>query len=201
MTTRDELVATVESYSKRDDLTSEIETLFIPIAEARIGRDLKSAENETQLEVIVSTSVPIDYPDDYGQIRALDVATTGGAFTLRAVDLHTINRHQRNDNLETQRGPEVYTARDSQFIIRPSQNGTFTLFYWFKPSLPDGASENAVLDRWLELYLYATLTELHRWELNPAAVQQAQEIYQQEIQRINRDSSRALGDKPAMRRM
>ena len=198
---RNDLVATIKSYSKREDLTTEIETFFIPFAEARIGRDLKSAENETQLEVIVSTSVPIDYPDDYGQIRAIDVKRTGGAFTLRAVDLHTINDHQRDDNLENQRGPDVYTARDSQFIIRPSQNGTFTLFYWAKPKLEEGTSENAVLDRWPELYLYASLVELHRWELNPPGADQATLIYQESIQRINRDASRALGDKPAMRRM
>ena len=201
MTDRDGLVDTIESYAKRTDLTSEIETLFIPFAEARIGRDLKSAENETQLEVVVSTSVPIDYPDDYGQIRAIDVARTGGAFTLRAVDLHTINRHQRNDNLENNRGPEVYTARDSQFIIRPSQNGTFTLFYWFRPLLVDGTSENAILDRWPELYLYASLVELHRWERDAQRAAEALQIYQVETQRINRDAARALGDKPAMRRM
>ena len=198
---RNDLVATIKSYSKRDDLTAEIETFFIPFAEARIGRDLKSAENEKQLEIIISTSVPIDYPDDYGQIRALDVARTGGRFTLRAVDLHTINNHQRNDNLENQRGPQVYTAADSQFIIRPSQNGTFTLFYWFRPRLEYGAAENAVLDRWPELYLYASLVELHRWEVNPPAADQATQVYQESIQRINRDASRALGDKPAMRRM
>ena len=201
MTTRDELVEIIKSYSKRDDLTTEIETLFIPIAEARIGRDLKSAENEKKLEIVVSTSVPIDYPDDYGQIRALDVQKTGGPFTLRAVDLHTINRAQRNDDLEAQRGPEVYTAADSQFIVRPSQNGTFTLFYWFRPRLETGASENAILDRWPELYLYASLVELHRWEVNPQAVAPANEVYREEIQRINRDAGRALGDKPAMRRM
>ena len=201
MTDRNGLVEIIESYSKRPDLTDEIETIFIPFAEARLGRDLKSAENETQLEVIVSTSVPIDYPDDYGQLRAIDVARTGGAFTLRAVDLHTINRHQRNDDLENQRGPEVYTARDSQFIIRPSQNGTFTLFYWARPILADGSSENAVLDRYPELYTYAALVELHRWEVNQTAAAQANEIYREEIQRINRDAGRALGDKPAMRRM
>jgi hypothetical protein len=192
-------VAAVESYSKRPDLANEIETLFIPIAEARIGRDLKSAENETQLEVVVTVADPIPYPDDYGQIRAIDVARTGGAFTLRAIDLHTINNWNSQEGVS---GPaEVYTAADSQFIIRPSQTGTFTLFYWARPQLPTGASENAVLDRWLELYLYATLAELHRWEVNPDAAAQATAVYQQEIVRINRDAARALGDKPAMRRM
>ncbi|MCK4866469.1 MAG: hypothetical protein KAT39_00360 [Alphaproteobacteria bacterium] len=199
MTTRDQLVSAVESYSKRPDLTSEIETLFIPIAAARLGRDLKCAENETQLEVIVTTAIPIPYPDDYGQIRAIDVARTGGAFTLRAVDLHTINNWSSQEGVSGP--PEVYTAADSQFIVRPSQNGTFTLYYWAQPLLPDGSSENAVLDRWLELYLYATLVELHRWEVNPDAAAQATQVYQEEIQRINRDAGRALGDKPAMRLM
>lgn len=201
MTTRDDLVSTIESYSKRPDLTTEIETLFIPIAEARLGRDLKSAENETQLEVVVTVAAPIPYPDDYGQIRAIDVAVTGGAFTLRAIDLHTINNFNTVDTTDQGGGPRVYTAADSAFIIRPQQTGTFTLFYWSRPSLATGAAENAVLDRWLELYLYASLVELHRWELNPEAAAMALEIYQDEIGRINRDAARALGDKPAMRRM
>ena len=195
---RDDLVVLVASYAKRGDLTTEIETMFIPIAESRIGRDLKSAENEVAVQIIEAGGLPIPYPDDYGQLRAIDVAQDGGPKTLLALDLHSINQHNSEQGIS---GPaEFYTAADSAFIMKPSQNGTFTFYYWSRPSLPTGASENAVLDRWPEVYLYATLAELHRWEVNPDPAAQAAQQYAADVARINRDAARALGDKPAMRR-
>ena len=84
---RDDLVAQVESYAKRTDLTGDILSSFLPLAEARIGRDLKSAENETIVELPAVSDNPFDLPEDYGQIRALTVAQNRGPKTLVSVDL------------------------------------------------------------------------------------------------------------------
>ena len=190
---RNELITMVESYAKRTDLTSEIETFFLPIAEARIGRDLKSAENEVALPIAVAAS-PFDLPADYGQMRALDNDQVRGPVTMLSLDLHSFNHHK------TIGTPGVYTIKAKEVYIAPFTAGDFTMYYWARPALPTGASTNEVLERWPEVYLYAVLVELHIWERDQVQLGLALDVYNGEVQRINRDAERGLGDKPAMRR-
>ena len=192
---RDDLVDQVESYAKRTDLTGDILSSFLPLAEARIGRDLKSNENDTILELPGAVS-PFDLPDDYGQIRALQVAQDRGPFTLKSVDLHTINNFSQRSG----GAAKIYVIAALQVTTRPTTAGDFTLFYWNRPTLPDGSSENAVLDRWPNVYLFATLHELHIFERDADQAGLTLAVYDRDVARINRDAGRARGDKPAMRR-
>ena len=190
---RNELVTMVDSYAKRTDLSQQIADYFLPIAEARIGRDLKSAENEIALPIVVAAS-PFALPVDYGQMRALDNDQVRGPVTMLSVDLHTFNKHKTTGT------PGVYTIAAKEVFIAPFTAGDFTMYYWAQPSLPTGTSENAVLDRWPEVYLYAVLVELHIWERDQVQLRLALEVFNGEVERVNRDASRGLGDKPAMRR-
>ena len=192
--TRDELVDQVEQYAKRTDLTAEILSIFLPQAEARIGRDLKSNENDIVLP-LPGVASPFDLPDDYGQIRALQVEQDRGPRTLKSVDLHTINNHSQQGT-----AARIYVIAARQVITRPATAGDFTLFYWNRPSLPDGTSENDVLDRWPNVYLFGTLAELHIFERDQENAATTRGLFDNEVARINKDAGRARGDKPAMRR-
>ncbi len=195
---RDALVDQVESYAKRTDLTADILSSFLPLAEARIGRDLKSAENETILELPAVSDNPFDLPDDYGQIRALTVAQNRGPKTLVSVDLHTINNF-------AQRGggaPQIYVIAGRTVETRPvPSESDFKLFYWARPSLPEGTSENDVLDRWPGVYLFSVLAELHRFERDAERTAFAAGEYDIDVAKINKEAGRARGEKPAMRRV
>lgn len=191
---RDELIAQVEAYAKREDLTQEIIDFFLPAAESRIGRDLKSFENEVELVIAVTTN-PFPVPDDYGQVRAIEVEAERGPRTLVSVDLQTINRGDKKGQ-----PPDVYTIAGGQVHLRPfDETADLTMFYWNRPTLPDPGSENDVLDRWPTVYLYGVLTELHIFERDDERAGGARELYQTEVVRINRDAGRASGAKPAMR--
>ena len=195
MTTRDDLISEVEAYSKRPDLTQQIIDFFLPKAEARIGRDLKSRENETELDIVVTTN-PFPVPDDYGQVRAIERPGDRGPFTLVSVDLHSLNK-VRNKGARA----EAYLIAGLNVHLRPfDTTADVTMFYWNRPALPLGTSENAVLDRWPQVYLYGTLTELHIFERDDQRAAGAKALFDEEIVRINRDAGRARGDKPAMRR-
>ena len=191
---RNELIAEVEAYAKRTDLTDRILASFLPLAEARIGRDLKSNENDTVLDLPGAAS-PFDLPDDYGQIRALQVAQARGPFTLKSVDLHTINNFSQQGS-----APSIYVIAGRQVTTRPTTAGDFTLFYWNRPTLPDALSENDVLDRWPNVYLFSILHELHIFERDSDQAGLTLAVYDRDVARINRDAGRARGDKPAMRR-
>ena len=195
MTTRDDLIIEVVAYSKRADLQTEMIDFFLPKAEARIGRDLKSGENETELDIAVTTN-PFPVPDDYGQIRALERPSDRGPFTMVSVDLHTINRLVR----ATENRASSYLITGKNVHLSASESEV-TMFYYNRPFLATGSAENAVLDRWPQVYLYGTLVELHIFERDDARATSAAGLFDQEIARINRDASRARGDKPAMRRV
>ena len=192
---REGFVDQVEQYAKRTDLTQQIVDFFIPTAESRIGRDLKSAENERELDIVV-TSNPFPVPDDYGQVRAIEIPAERGPRTLVSVDLHSINNHRGKG------APvEVYAISGKNVHIPDGQELTdATMFYWSRPLLADDQAENEVLDRWPQLYLYATLVELHIFERDDNRAASARDLYSDEFRRINRDAGRARGDKPAMRR-
>ena len=115
---------------------------------------------------------------------------------LKSVDLHTINNFRQQANGAAQ----IYVIAGLQVTTRPTTAGDFTLFYWNQPRLPDGSSENLVLDRWPNIYLFGTLAELHIFErdANQSAITRG--LFDREVARINKDAGRARGDKPAMRR-
>lgn len=191
---RTDLVAQVEAYAKRSDLTDEILEFFLPAAESRIGRDLKAFENETEIAIAVTTN-PFPVPDDYGQVRALEVEAERGPRTLVSVDLQTINRGDKKGS-----PPDVYAIAGGQVHMRPfDETADVTMFYWNRPTLPDEGSENDVLTRWPTVYLYGVLVELHIFERDDERAAGARELYETEVTRINRDAGRASGAKPAMR--
>ena len=194
MATRDELVTEIEAYAKRSDLTQEIIDFFIPKAEARIGRDLKSAENETELDIVVATN-PFVVPADYGQIRALERPSDRGPVTMVSVDLHSINKLVRSK--ETRASSYLIAGKN---VHLSASETAVTMFYYNRPALLTGAAENAVLDRWPQVYLYGALTELHIFERDDPRAAGAKNLFDEEVTRINRDAGRARGDKPAMRR-
>ena len=192
---RDELIDQVEAYAKRTDLTQQIIDFFLPTAESRLGRDLKSAENEAEIDIVVTTN-PFPVPDDYGQVRAIERPGNRGPITLVSVDLHSINQQRRRGT-----GIEVYTIAGKNIHVPDEQTlSDVTMFYWSRPSLPSANSENDVLDRWPQLYLYAVLVELHIFERDDQRAGGARDLYRDEYLLINRDAGRARGDKPAMRR-
>jgi hypothetical protein len=194
-TTQAELVADVQSYAKRADLTTLITSTFIPYAESRMGRDLRSRENES-IETWVAASSPLVLPADYGQIRSIEVAQDRGPKTLVSVDLQTLNQYPTSDPSP----PMVYAISGQSIYVRPAGSGDFTMYYWSRPAITP-TEGNAVLVRWPQLYVYATLVELHRWERDADQAQLALDDYRAEVARINRDASRADGAKPAMRRV
>ena len=197
----DGLVEMVASYTKRPDLTSQIRTYFIPLAEARIGRDLRSMENERYAEVTpVDAENGAELPADFGAPLAIHVK--GNSWPLASTGPDSLKKWQSVSSAEnplfyyiaaskTDAGKKaVYTA--------PYNGAALEVSYYSRPELTDAANTNAVLDRYPQLYLYASMLELHVWEKNAEALATIQGSYTDEIGAINRDAERARGAKPAM---
>lgn len=202
--TRDEIVQLIISYSKRADLQTEIETYFLPLTESRIGRDLKSFENEAQADVTFPADSNIaDLPADYGNIRAV-YPPGGNGRALKSVDIMTLAIYRQANGK-----PGVYNIRGkggegvaqlSELEVRPYGGGdVLPIFYFTRPQFGAAGEANSVSTRWPQLYLYASLIELHIWEKNAEGLAFVNGLYVPEIKTINRDADRARGSKPAMR--
>lgn len=194
MTTKAELADLVADYAHRTDLLDRIKDVFIDLAGERIGRELKSGENETILD-LTPTSSPIAVPDDYGAIRSLVFQQARGPVTLTSLGLHSINNWAKTGGT-----PARYAISARQIEVRPFIAGDFTLTYYARPALPLDTSENDVLDTWLSMYRFATLIELNIWAQDSEQLEIALTGFTLEVADINKDADRARGEKPAMRR-
>jgi len=191
---KQELVDLVVLFSHRPDLAADILETFIPLAEVRIGRELKSSENEAAI-VLQPTENNFDVPADFSTIRSLQVAASGGPHTLTSLDLHTINQWAQTGGT-----PQRYVIATRKIQVRPFLAADFTLFYYQRPALPTDTSENAVLDAWPNLYLYATLIELNVFSQDDEQLKVNVQAFGVEVGQINKSADRGRGDKPAMRR-
>lgn len=166
------------------------------MADTRIGRNLKSQENQG-LELLSPTSNRFPVPDDYGQVRALVSLAGTNPCTLKSLDLHTINHWRQSGG-----SPARYLISNRTIDVRPFVAGDYELFYWQRPdmaSLP-GDQSNAVSEAWPSVYVYALLIELAVWAQDLENLQVYNEAFKAEVLEINKEAKRASGDKPAMRR-
>lgn len=193
---REQLIAMVADYTTRADLTQQIGDYFIPLAEARIGRDLKSLENEAFTTVSVVDDSGADLPADYGSPLAAHLV--GRRIPLAAASLDSIEKYRRlsGNPMFYYIGASRSTPGAKALFLAPG-TGDVELTYYAQPKLEPGGT-NPVLERYPQLYLYATSLELRVYEQNPDALSLIQGTYGEEINGINRDASRSRGAKSAM---
>lgn len=182
----DDLVGTLEDYLERADLTYRIPT-FVRLAETRLDRRLKLAENESSVLLSVEEGGATPLPDDYRAWRSLNdgcgrsyeymsphafaaaygprrgFACGAGAFTI----LGTVT----GDTLGEGSGDWTF-GLDNPFIrVAPLPAGALTLVYrqGIPPLGPDRPS-NWLLARKPDLYLYASLLEAEPFLRNDARI-------------------------------
>lgn len=192
---RDALEALAKSYAHAPELTSTQFNDFFALAEARIGRDLKSQENETSLLAQTWATNLQAVPSDYGSMRLLEFEGSRGKVALNAAGLPELDRWN-----ETGSEPRVYAVRSRIVDIRPFTAGDFNIYYYNRPSLPTGASTNAVSVTWPQVYLAALLVEVRTWKEDPRNMEVALGRYNSEVRAINKEAEYSRGGKPAMRR-
>jgi len=183
------LAETAADYAHRRDLVDRCKTLFIPLANVRLGRDLESAANEALVSFDTSaTPAPFDLPADFGKIRSI---VYGSKHALVARDEQTFyTLPQQGSN------PLIYNIQDGKLRVRPTVAGTYNLDYFQVPTLDEANPVNDVLLRHPQLYLYAVLIELNVWVQDPEQRANALEFYNSEVKITNRAESRARMNAP-----
>ena len=193
--TPEELGDVVADYAHRTDLTTRINDRFIPYAANRIGRDLRSAEQETELEFDPAAN-PSALPADWASPRVIEFLEERGPRTLKSETWHFINRIDGRTG--TGGSPVYYAIRDQKVEFRPFKSGTYRLSYFARPVLELGV-DNPLIDAHPTIWIQGTLIEVYTWTQDMDLRKQALETYLSEVVIVNRQAEWSRTEAPAMR--
>ena len=172
MTTFDyaSLLVDAGEYSGRDDIT-HLFPRFLALAELKFNRVLRVADMEKTATVPL-TEGEGDLPADFLEARQV-LAADGRA--LRALPLQELSSH------ETSAGPPIgYAIIGSAIKVRPKGGEDIRLTYYAKiPPLMPAASNNWLIERAPDVYLYALVEEIAVWERDAAKAGAAEALKRQ----------------------
>lgn len=186
MSTYTELQADVASYLHRSDLTTPIAE-FIEKARLRIGRDLRSLEQETTTTLTSPTNDVFTLPTDFLELRRAN----GDGVALRAVS-------QTELDYWTGSGVGVFGIHGRN-LWAPGCTTVDITYFAQEAALSSGSTEHATMAAWPQIWLFASLAEaalyIRDWDL----MDRMTALYQQEVQAVNRRAELARqGPAPAM---
>jgi hypothetical protein len=188
ITDRASLAAAVAEYLHRTDLTVQI-VGFIDLATKRLGRDLRSQENETVAVYDLLTNPQI-LPADFAAIRDLSYSSGSGIARVRSGSLQ-----QMADYSGSRAGgrPGFYKIRGRMLEVAPTRLGEYNLDYFTNPAdLITDISTNSVLAAYPYLYLYATLYEAFFFTQEGQGLANAKATYESEVKQINNQASASM---------
>lgn len=192
ITDKNTLKLEVAAYLHRTDLDDRLDG-FVDLATKRIGRDLRSMENQIILDPFeVSDQLP-ELPDDYRALKELSYK-----FGNRVVQVLSGSALVLAEFQDTAVTPKKYRVHGTRIEIKPFSARDYRLIYWQEPAeLVDDGDTNPVLDHYPYLYLYACLVEGNFYVQNGGARELSLSTYQGEIEQINlRSASSDAGGSP-----
>ena len=197
---RGELETLIAKYIHRDDLGSgagneDVIGGFIDLATIRIGRDLRSAENETIVDPFNPADQVSPLPSDFQNVRDISYLSGAQRVVLKAKSPGTLAAFP-----QTGSSPAFYRVIGKEIEITPFQAKDFRLIYFNAPAdIPDPNSENDILTAYPQLYLYASLIEAYFFTQDAGGHTLATETYVSEVETENLRTMKAdAGDRPSM---
>lgn len=187
---RGELEALIAQYMHRTDLAAQIPG-FITLSTQRLGRMLKSQVNEITA-IHQPTVNPSALPADFRGMRVVYSRENRGPVPLQSQSATRIARYRQDGS------PAAYSISGKAITIAPFRAGDYDLVYFAEPAeLTTTGSENAVLDEYPYLYLYAGLVEANIFVKDPEQANSMLEILRSEVFEVNAMSGAArAGDAP-----
>ncbi|MCP3999398.1 MAG: hypothetical protein GY727_00590 [Gammaproteobacteria bacterium] len=188
-----ELQAQIASYIHRNDLDAVIPG-FIELAEARINRDLRVPEMQT--EAVLNTINGIaQLPARYLDMRELWYFPGVRSWTLNSTGRHTLSRYR---GLAGE--PQVYSLQGTTIEIAPARdNAEFNLLFWQAEQPLSLVPTNAILDKYPYLYLYASLIEAAFYTQDAELAAGYQAKYEQDLAITNAEAAATrFGEAPTM---
>ena len=173
MSTYTALQADVASYLHRTDLTTPI-TLFIEKARVRIGRDLRSLEQEAVSTLTGPTADIFALPTDFMEARKVH----SGGVPLRSVNFDEIAYWSAADS------PYVYCIYGRNLWV-PGATTISLGYFKVEATLTSGATEHPTMSAWPQVWLYASLAEAGLYTRDFELMDRMTQAYSAEVQAVN----------------
>lgn len=157
--TYDELKAAVANWLARSDLSSRIPE-FIALAEAEVGRVLRTGDMETRASAGTTPHDPfLALPTGFGGARYLKVTGIDPERSLRFHSPQQIDWMRANEEKGI---PQVFAIIGDSFRLTPVPDAVYTVeiaYYRKVPALSDANPTNWLLAGHPDIYLFGTLKE------------------------------------------
>ncbi len=171
------LQAAVVDYLHRSDISTGSPTKcqdFIERARVRIGRELRSLEQEVSGTVSSFTASVGALPTDFLEMIKVEVNGVG----LRAVNHHEMQYWADNAS------PEVYAIYNRNLFC-PGATSATILYYRQEAALSSGATEHATMSAHPQLWIYAAVREGAIWTHDLELAQVMDQAFKDEVAQIN----------------
>jgi len=183
-----QLKSEVIDWSHRTDIDSKMD-LFTELAESVINKDLRTIEMEKRTFITVDDAF-VDLPDDYIELRALELELTGRRavlkfFTPQQLDIITSNGSGN---------PYGYTIQGNQIEIRPAADSSAPIsgeitYIAEVPTLVTNA-DNIILDKYPLIYLSAMMIQVYLYTQDAEELSKWTESYNSQIKMANKSAGR-----------
>jgi hypothetical protein len=192
ITTYATLLAAVEAFLFRDDLSSLLPTA-LSLAEARMNEDLRLSDMQSSAVLTVddSDSKLWDLPADFLE----EIRVSIGNYTMRKMTLAALEGFYAGN---TGSSGEGYAIQGGQVKILPDagDSAVVTMLYYASPDALDSdtdASTNWLLVRSPQLYMFACIRELLPMVGASSRLGEAEQLYTQALTRVqSQDQTRRL---------
>ena len=193
-----ELQTAIKSWSKRDDLDSQIPD-FIKLAETRINRNIRIRIMETRVtSSTVSAQSYYGLPDNFVQMRHFKLNTEP------VTDLDYLTP-ERIDTLwagSKSGKPTIYTLLGDEIRLAPTPDGVYTmemLYYKKFSALSDASTTTELLTACPDIYLYGALIELSAFTEHNEGVMKWTQLFNETINAIQNEDNRDRHSGSALR--
>jgi len=180
-----ELKTEVEDYTHRTDLTAKV-PLFIQLAESRINSDLEDFAMESRASYTVPGGQRFTtLPSDMRKLMNVEIAVSGGRRLLMPLSQAQIDSIHA---FVTTGVPTNYALTGDQMELQPTpgENTEVEIFYQYRlAGFSDDADTNAILTKFPNIYLYASLLEYALYVQADERIPPFRDAYGAEVARIN----------------
>jgi hypothetical protein len=164
----------------------------IAMVEDRVNRELRMRQMETR--ATITAAAYVDYPDDYLEMRDLQLNLAEGTRTLQMMSPSQI------DKLYSQKSgvPVAYCEIANQIQLGPAPDGSYTLemdYYASVPALSGTNPSNWLLEIAGDVYLWGACFYLLSWT-GDARSAQARQLWDDAMDGLQRADNRARWSGP-----
>ena len=190
ITTFDELKTATANWLGRDDLTDRIPE-FIAMAEGRMNRTIFARAQEARATAtLTADDAYTSLPTDLRQIRSVQLNTTPTT-VLRFMPPAMLERTYPST---TTGKPLAYAVIGTEIKFAPTPDSGYTAEILYTQGIPALSSSNAVntyLTRSPDAYLYGTLTEAHRYLMDPGQANNFDQLFGRAMGEIKAEDDEA----------